>query len=103
MSVGTATPTRRPAAPRQPHVSTRRRQSQQSDPFDRDYWLTHCEGFRVDSSAGRLGFVEVVKTDGPGAPPLLVIRAGRLGRRLLHVPGSEVAFIVPRAERIWLH
>lgn len=28
--------------------------------FDRDYWLAHCEGFRVESPAGRLGLVEEV-------------------------------------------
>jgi hypothetical protein len=70
--------------------------------FDREYWLAHCEGFRVDTQQGRLGFVEAVRTDAWREEPLLVVRAGRLGRRLLHVPASEVAFIVPRAERIWL-
>jgi hypothetical protein len=69
--------------------------------FDRDYWLAHCEGFRVDADAGRLGFVEEVRTDGRNGP-VLAVRAGLLGRRLLLVPTSEVAFLVPRAERIWL-
>jgi hypothetical protein len=33
---------------------------------ERDYWLTHCEGYRVDSSDGRIGFVEEVRGgDGP--------------------------------------
>jgi hypothetical protein len=71
-------------------------------PFDRDYWLTHCEGFRVDTSEGRLGVVETVL---PGENPYdthLAVRAGRLGRRIVLVPLSSVAFIVPRAGRIWL-
>lgn len=70
--------------------------------FDREYWLAHCEGFRVDTQGGRLGFVEAVRAEAWRDEPLLVVRAGRFGRRLLHVPASEVAFIVPRAERIWL-
>jgi hypothetical protein len=65
--------------------------------FDRAYWLAHCDGYRVDCGAGRLGFVERILDDG-----VLAVRAGRLGRRLLLVPTSEVAFIVPRAEQIWL-
>jgi hypothetical protein len=71
--------------------------------FDREYWFGHCEGYRVDTSDGRLGFVEEVRDradSGGGAK--LVVRAGRLGRRLLVVPVDEVAFIIPRAERIWL-
>jgi hypothetical protein len=82
----------RPSRPKRPPASG----------FDREYWLAHCEGFRVDAEGGRLGFVEAVHADAWRDEPLLVVRAGRLGRRLLHVPASEVAFIVPRAERIWL-
>jgi hypothetical protein len=29
--------------------------------FDRDYWLSHCEGYRVEASDGRLGFVEEIR------------------------------------------
>jgi hypothetical protein len=73
----------------------------QRDGFDRHYWLAHCEGYRVDAVDGRLGFVEEIEADAAGAP-LLVVRAGRLGRRLLLIPASEAAFIVPRAQRVWL-
>jgi hypothetical protein len=71
-------------------------------PFDRDYWLEHCEGYRVDAEDGRLGFVEAVRADGSSDGHLLCVRAGRLGRRLLFIPVSQVALIVPRLERIWL-
>jgi hypothetical protein len=72
--------------------------------FDRDYWLGHCEGYRVDASDGRLGFVEELRFCGDsGSAATLVVRAGRLGKRLLLIPAGEVAFIVPRAERIWLN
>jgi hypothetical protein len=70
---------------------------------DRDYWLAHCEGYRVDGGEGRLGFVEEVRI-GREHPreTILAVRAGRLGRRRLLVSAAEVAFLVPRAQRIWL-
>jgi hypothetical protein len=56
----------RPAAP----VSQER--------FDREYWLARCEGYKVDTLGGRLGFVEEIRgADGPQAT--LMVRAGRLG------------------------
>ena len=70
--------------------------------FDRDYWLGHAEGFRVDAFDGRLGFVEEVSTNAEGGV-ILHVRAGLLGRRVLLVPASSVAFVVPRAQRLWLH
>src|SRR6476620_294034 len=69
---------------------------------DRDYWLAHCEGYRVDAEDGRLGFVEAVRDDGSPGGHLLCVRAGKLGLRLLFIPVSQVALIVPRLERIWL-
>jgi hypothetical protein len=70
-------------------------------PFDRDYWLEHCDGFRVDAPQGRLGFVEKVIEGEDG--PLLKVRAGRLGHRILLVPAADAAFVVPRTERVHLH
>jgi hypothetical protein len=69
--------------------------------FDRDYWLRHCAGYRVDGAGGRLGFVDSIRDEGDGGA-MLAVRAGRLGRRLLLVRARDVAFIVPRAKRIWL-
>ena len=68
--------------------------------FDRDYWLGHCEGYRVDGVEGRIGFVDAVRVQRGAA--VLAVRAGRLGRRILLVPAEEVVFIVPRAGRLWL-
>lgn len=82
-----------------PSPSPKRRQSSS---FDRDYWVGHAEGFRVDASDGRLGFVEDVSTDAEGRV-ILHVRAGLLGRRVLLVPASSVEFVVPRAQRLWLH
>lgn len=74
-----------------------------SDPgsFDRDYWIAHCDGFRVDGTEGRIGVVHHTLQDSEGRATLAVL-AGRLGRRLLLIQASEVAFIVPRARHIWL-
>jgi hypothetical protein len=68
-----------------------------------DYWLQHCEGFRVDGSGGRIGIVEEVRTD-PSDPGtvVLAVRAGLLGRRLLLFSASEVTHLVPQAQRLWL-
>ena len=74
-----------------------------TDAFDRDYWLAHCEGFRVDAAEGRLGFVDEVRAGEEPGSVVLAVRAGALGRRLVLVPGEGVDFIVPRAQRIWLH
>jgi hypothetical protein len=70
--------------------------------FDTDYWLAHCEGFRVEFEGGRVGFVEEIRSSGDGRP-VLAVRAGALGRRLLLIGADDVAFVVPRAERIYLH
>ena len=70
-------------------------------PFDRDYWLSHCEGFRVDTAHGRLGFVEEVR-GGDIGDAVLAVRTGVLGRRVMLVPADAVDFIVPRAQRLWI-
>lgn len=74
-----------------------------SDNLRRDYWLHHCEGYRVDGVHGRLGFVDEIRIDSVRAEAFLAIRGGVLGRRVLVVPTTAVAAIVPRAMRIWLH
>jgi hypothetical protein len=81
---------------------TRSKRVRQAPSFELDYWVRHSEGFRVDAVAGRLGFVEEICVDTDDRV-ILHVRAGLLGRRILHVPASSVAFIVPRAQRLWLH
>jgi hypothetical protein len=74
-----------------------------TDLFDRSYWLSNCEGFRVEFPGGAHGYVEEVRYRGdPDRAALLAVRVGRLGARVVVVPVDEVRFIVPRAERIWL-
>jgi hypothetical protein len=71
--------------------------------FDRDYWVAHCEGYRVEGHEGRIGFVEEVR-ENPDDPstPLLAIRAGMLGRRILVVRADDVHLIAPRSQQVWL-
>lgn len=68
-----------------------------------DYWLCRCQGFRVDSPEGRVGFVEEVRfRSRVDRPDVLAVRAGRVGRHLLIVPVDEVADIAAREGRIVL-
>jgi hypothetical protein len=71
--------------------------------LDHDYWIGHCEGYRVETHEGRLGFVDEVR-ENPADPdtPLLAIRAGMLGRRIVVVAADEVHMIAPRTQQIWL-
>lgn len=68
---------------------------------ERDYWLEHCDGFRVDGSNGRIGIVEEVR-HAAGGESLLVIRMGVLGLKAVTISTREVLEIVPRARRLWL-
>jgi hypothetical protein len=71
---------------------------------DLDYWLRRCEGFRVDSPQGRVGFVEEVRyASRCDRPDVIAVRAGRLGRLLLIIPVEEVAEIPPGEELVVLH
>jgi len=65
------------------------------------YWLRRCEGFRVESPNGRIGFVEEV-VGRPEQPEALLIRAGLLGARVLIVPVTEIVALIPSQERVVL-
>jgi len=66
--------------------------------IDLEYWVVHCEGFRVRSGKRRLGFVQEVLDGGQ----TLAVRGGFLGRRVVLVPADRVLAIVPREMRLWL-
>jgi hypothetical protein len=70
-------------------------------PLEREYWLGHCDGFRVDGHRGRIGVVEEVRP-AAGGDTLLVIRLGRLGLKSVAISTREVFEIVPRDRRLWL-
>ena len=67
-----------------------------------DYWLRHCEGFRVVGPEGRFGIVEVVLEDEEGNPEELGVVGGLFGTRAAFVRLADVAGIDARAERITL-
>lgn len=71
--------------------------------LDTDYWLGHCQGFRVDSPDGRIDLVEdVLFKSQLQRPDTLLIRGGLLGTHLVAVPVDEVDEIAPRKEQIAL-
>lgn len=84
--------------PRDP--ASRRPAGSDAAGFDRAYWTRHCEGFRVDGAGGRVGFVEEVEATRDRV--VLRVRMGRLGSHVIEIPAAEIAFIVPRAQRVWL-
>lgn len=66
-----------------------------------DYWLGHCEGFRVQSPEGEVGVVEsVVYAADAGRPTYLAVTGGRLRLRTALVPCSEVVSINARQTRL---
>jgi hypothetical protein len=69
--------------------------------FARGHSLARCEGFRVDSLAGVVGFVEGVRfVSRIDQPDLLEVRGGRLGRQHLLIPVEDVEEISPAEERL---
>jgi hypothetical protein len=84
---------------RRTRSSARRERTQ---PLDREYWLAHCEGYRVESPGGRVGLVEEVRGGEQGGTRSLAVLAGMRGLRRLIIPISEVDDIVPHAQRIVL-
>jgi hypothetical protein len=74
-----------------------------SDGVEDDYWLSHCEGYRVESSGGRIGLVEEVRRAADnGQAESLAVLAGIRGLRRLVIPVSEIALVVPHDERLVL-
>jgi hypothetical protein len=72
--------------------------------FDRAYWLSRCQGFRVETGDGRrLGsVVDLQYRSNVGQPDRLVVRRHWIGRRVEIVSVSSVAAILPGEERIVL-
>ena len=66
-----------------------------------DYWLGHCEGFKVQSPEGDVGVVEsVVYAADAGRPAYLAVTGGRLRLRTALVPCGEVVSIDARQTRL---
>jgi hypothetical protein len=76
----------------QPHVDDKR-----------DYLLSRCHGFRVESDDHPIGIVEGVRFGSSATrPDLIEVRAGRLGRRLILVPVEQVEDIIEEEEAVLL-
>ena len=71
------------------------------DFWTREHWLAHCEGYRVETSKGCLGFVdEVVRDPEDETPVTLVVRTSHDAFGLTEVPIALVEEIDPEAEKI---
>lgn len=68
-------------------------------PFAVEYWLRHCEGFRVEAREGRVGFVEEVETSESERPVALLVRDGPAHIR---IPVDEIDEVALEGERIVL-
>jgi uncharacterized protein CbrC (UPF0167 family) len=61
-----------------------------------EYWLCHCEGFRVDTPDGHLGFVEEIVWSDDGAKPIALRVRSSFGRRGLVTVGIDDVVEVPQ-------
>jgi hypothetical protein len=69
--------------------------------LERGSALARCEGFRVDSLDGTVGFVEGLRFGSRiDQPDLLEVRGGRFGRQLLLIPIEAVDEISVPEERV---
>jgi hypothetical protein len=66
------------------------------------YWLRTCEGFRVDSTNGRVGIVEEVRISSDKRPEALAVRTGLFRTRLEIVPVGDIESVIPRRKRVLL-
>ena len=75
-----------------------------TDSFDicwsADYWLRHCEGFRVTMVDGETGFVDAVDLTPQGDAKALVVRFGREFTHSVRVPAGAVEALDPVDETI---
>ena len=89
----------------EPVIETLDRSEAKAPSVDEDtraYWLSTCEGFRVDSKDGRVGVVEEVRFSSSRQPEALAVRTGLFRLRLRIVPVHEVDRVLPRAKRLFL-
>jgi hypothetical protein len=79
------------------------RRACKSPPLDQDYWLGHCEGFRVDGPDGRLGIVEhVVYRSRADRPDVVAVTSGVWRARTAEVPVADVTEVWSAQERLFV-
>ena len=69
--------------------------------WTREYWLDHCEGYRVSTRRGHLGFVEEIVRDPTTDEPTALMVSGSHGERgLMVVPIAEIVDVRAEIEDI---
>lgn len=82
-------------------VATASSASQRGGAPSCEYWLGHCEGYRVETVAGQLGYVEeVVWAPDDSEPVGLKVRATQGTCGLIVLPVEQIEEIDPLSERI---
>jgi hypothetical protein len=77
------------------------RRPRTSPPLDQDYWLGHCEGFRVDGPEGCMGVVEhVVYRSRADRPDVVAVTSGVWRARTAEVLIADVTEVWPAQERL---
>lgn len=72
-----------------------------SAPLDDDYWLGHCEGFRVDGPEGRLGVVDhLVYRSRADRPDVVAVTSGVWRMRTAEVLVSDIVAVLPAQARL---
>jgi hypothetical protein len=67
-----------------------------------EYWLTNCEGYRVFSEVGLIGYVEEVLRDRSHQVTALIVRAGPVFAHVIDVSVSEIEGLDPPGERVFV-
>ena len=67
-----------------------------------EYWLCHCEGFRVWEATRPIGYVQAVVTTEDDEPHSLVVRVGSSFSVLVRFPVEAVEGLDPATERVFV-
>jgi hypothetical protein len=67
-----------------------------------DYWLRHCEGYRVFAGEEPIGYVEEIAFGPDEEPAALVVRVGETFTHLLTVAVDAVEGFDPMGERVFI-
>jgi hypothetical protein len=65
-----------------------------------DYWLAHCDGYRVFTPEGPIGYVEEVLESPEEEPTALVVRVGDAFSHCIQIPVGDIVGFNPAGERV---
>jgi hypothetical protein len=66
------------------------------------YWLRHCEGYRVLAGDEPIGYVEDVELGADDEPEALLIRVGEVFTHLLTISVEAIESFDPAGERLFV-